>query len=75
MTTDARRVVASAVSEQLECHGGGLGWLAGQMGTTVVTLRRRLDGRGDFTVTELAAIAAALDISPTLLVPPRHPSP
>lgn len=75
MTTDSRRVVASAVAARLECHGGGLDWLAAQTGTPVRTLRSRLGARSDFTVTELADVAAALGISPTLLVPPPHPSP
>lgn len=72
MTTDVRRVVATAVSEEVLRAGHGTQWLAQQLGTTVAELREKLAGEVDFTVADLAEIARALDIPVAQLTPRPH---
>lgn len=48
-------------------------WLADQVGMPVSTLNRRLTGSQAFTVDELAAVAAALDIATVSLFPADDP--
>lgn len=62
--------MASEVASRLAERGESLRWLSEQSGIGYATLRSRMSVRSDFTVTELAAIAGALDISPVSLVPP-----
>lgn len=68
-------MVASAIDTYLASRGRSLSWLAAQSGMPYSTLRGKHSGRSDFTVTDLAEIAAALGISPGALVPPLHPMP
>jgi len=67
--------VAEAVAAHLGRAGRSRRWLSEHSGIPASTLRRRMQARSDFTVTELAAIALALDLSPAVLVPsPRATS-
>ncbi|GGM55945.1 hypothetical protein GCM10010489_29410 [Microbacterium saperdae] len=61
--------MAEAVATQLGRAGRSRRWLSEHAGIGYSTLRRRMQARSDFTVTELAAIALALDLSPAVLVP------
>lgn len=62
-------MVASAVLSHLHTRGRSVAWLATHAGVPDSTLRSKLDGRSVFTVTDLAAIADALGLSPAALVP------
>jgi len=66
--------VASAVISQLTTAERSIDWLADEMRMSRSMLRRKLSGDADLTVTDLAEVAAALGISPTVLVPPGRPS-
>ncbi|MEV7800588.1 hypothetical protein AB0O14_15980 [Microbacterium foliorum] len=72
MTTDMRRVVATAVEDELLRAGRSAQWLSRQVGITGAELRERLAGEADFTVTDLAEIAQALDIAVAQLTPRPH---
>ncbi|MFJ2553346.1 helix-turn-helix domain-containing protein [Microbacterium sp. NPDC087591] len=75
MTTEDRRLVAEAIAAHLGRAGRSRRWLSEHSGIAYSTLRRRMQGRSDFTITELADIALALDLSPAALVPsPRDTS-
>lgn|GEM_PF-2973163 len=66
--------MASAVISQLMTAERSIDSLADEMRMSRSMLRRKLSGAADFTVTELAEVAIALGISPTVLVPPGRPS-
>jgi transcriptional regulator with XRE-family HTH domain len=68
-------MVASAVISALTTADRSIDWLADETRMSQSALRQKLSGRADFTVTDLAAVAAALGISPAALVPPSRPSP
>ncbi|KQR47594.1 hypothetical protein ASF87_01040 [Microbacterium sp. Leaf161] len=72
MTTDVRRVVAEAVEEELLRAGRSTQWLSARVGITGAELREKLAGEVDFTVTDLAEIAQALDIAVAQLTPRPH---
>jgi predicted transcriptional regulator len=72
MTTDVRRVVATAVEDELLHAGRSTRWLAEQVGITEATIRKKLAGEADFTIADLAEIAVALDISVARLTPRPH---
>lgn len=72
MTTDVRRVVATAVEDELLRAGRSTQWLSRHVGITAAELRERLAGEADFTVTDLAEIAQALDIAVSQLTPRPH---
>lgn len=72
MTTDVRRVVANAVEEEMLRAGRSSQWLSAQVGITGPELREKLAGEVDFTVTDLAEIAQALDIAVAQLTPRPH---
>lgn len=61
--------MAVAVASELDRLGQSKRWLADRSGIAYSTLRRKMQASTDFTVTELAAIAAALELSPSVLVP------
>jgi transcriptional regulator with XRE-family HTH domain len=67
-------VVAAAVISQLRTAERSIDWLADETGLSPVALRQKLSGGADFTVADLAEVAAALGISPTTLVPPGRPA-
>ncbi|WP_156153192.1 hypothetical protein [Microbacterium oxydans] len=75
MKTDVGQVVASAVISQLVTAERSIDWLAAEMRISRSALRQKLFGGADFTVSDLAEVAAALGISPTVLVPTGHPAP
>lgn len=72
MTTYMRRAVAAAVEEELLRAGRSAQWLSRHVGITGAELRARLAGEADFTVTDLAEIAQALDIAVSRLTPRPH---
>ncbi|OAN40778.1 hypothetical protein A4X16_12690 [Microbacterium sp. H83] len=62
-------MVASAVAAALTRAGRTPEWLAAQTSLSLDSLRRRLDADHDFTITDLAEIAAALDVPVSALLP------
>ena len=66
-------MVASTVVAELAGSGRSKRWLSAHSGIAYSTLRRKLAAQADITVTELAAIAAALGVSPAVLVPRLPP--
>lgn len=62
-------MVAGAIAAELGRTGRSKRWLADHSGIAYSTLRRKMQARSDFTVTELADIALALGVSPAALVP------
>ncbi|MCM3780141.1 helix-turn-helix domain-containing protein [Microbacterium hydrocarbonoxydans] len=69
MTTEVRRLVASAVISELGRTGRDSVWLAERSGLSHRDVEASLAGGRDLTVAELAAIADALAVSPARLVP------
>ena len=69
VTTEVRRLVASAVLSELGRRGRDAVWLADGAGLDQRVVAASLTGRRDLTVAELAAIAGALDVSPARLTP------
>ncbi|MFB4350306.1 hypothetical protein [Microbacterium sp. CR_7] len=69
MTTEVRRLVASAVLAELGRTGRDPVWLADRSGLGRPDVEMLLAGARDLTVDELAAIATALAVSPARLVP------
>lgn len=72
MTTEVRRAVAAAVATELARQGRDATWLAARSGVPSRDLEQKLGLKRDFTITDLSAIAAALDIEVARLVPPTH---
>lgn len=72
MTTDVRRVVATAVEEELLRADRSTQWLSQETGITGRALRKKMSGKADFTVADLAHIAQALDIPVARLTPSPH---
>jgi transcriptional regulator with XRE-family HTH domain len=70
VTAFERRVVTETIADVLRSEKRSQRWLAQRSGTPISTLRRKLSMRADFTVTEIARIAEALDVSPASLMPP-----
>ena len=70
MATNAT-TTAGKIRQQMEAADRSLKWTAERSGIAASTLARRLKGIGDFTVPEVARIAAALDIAPSDLLPPE----
>ena len=62
-------MVASAVSAELDRSGRSPDWLSERTALELSELQSKLDLRSDFTVTDLAAIAAALSVPVATLVP------
>jgi hypothetical protein len=62
-------MVASAVASALTRAARSTGWLASRSGIGHAALQRKLAAESDFTVAELADIAAALGIPVADLVP------
>lgn len=60
------------MEEELIRIGRDMQWLSEQTGLALVVLRRRIEGEADFSVADLGAIAAALDISVARLTPDPH---
>lgn len=69
VTTEVRRLVASAVLSELGRRGRDAVWLADRAGLDERVVAASLAGRRDLTVAELAAVADALDVSPARLTP------
>ncbi len=59
------RTIVSALGEARRSRR----WLSDTTGIAYSTLRRKLHGDVDLSVTDLARIAAALDVSPAALLP------
>lgn len=68
-TTSAAAVTAAKVSDAMRTRGVSQKSMAESTGIPRVTLIRRLNGTNPFTVTELAAVAATLDVDVRDLVP------
>jgi hypothetical protein len=64
-----RRVVAVTVASELERAGQTTLWLAERSGIAHPALQKKLAMKVDFTVADLADIAAVLDIAVTRLTP------
>lgn len=62
-------MVASAVAAELDRSGRTASWLSDRTGIVLVALQSKLDGRADFTVTDLADIATALGVPVASLMP------
>ncbi|MFS0913295.1 helix-turn-helix domain-containing protein [Microbacterium sp. 179-I 3D2 NHS] len=73
MGTEARHLVSAAVGAELERAGRSRHWLADRAGIDARRLSEALHGRDDFTVADLAAIAAALDVPVSALTPSADP--
>lgn len=69
MGTKEAHLVAQAVGAELARAGKSVGWLAERIGRDPTRLEELLRGRADFTVIDLAEIAAALQIPVAALVP------
>ncbi|MFS0854583.1 helix-turn-helix domain-containing protein [Microbacterium sp. 179-I 3D4 NHS] len=70
MTAFERHLVAEAVADALQGEKRSKRWLARRSEIPLSTLRRKMQGKADFTVTEIARIAEALEVSPASLLPP-----
>lgn len=68
--TDTDRQVADAVSSQLRAAGIAQRTAAEQTGIPFTTLRRRLTGLASFKLSELARLAALLDVTVAALIAP-----
>ncbi|WP_217181876.1 hypothetical protein [Streptomyces sp. AC495_CC817] len=73
MTTEVRQSVALAVVSRLATTGRTVPWLARTSGIPLLDLQRMIEMRADFTVSDLADIAAALDVAVGELTPPVNP--
>lgn len=60
---------AARVTATMEARGHTIKGTADASGIPVTTFRRKIAGHSDFTVTELAKVAAALDVQPLDLLP------
>jgi hypothetical protein len=69
MTTDVRKAVAEEVALELRRAGRPKPWLAVKAGIPYSTLSRKLRAQADFTFTDLAKIAEALGVSPSVFTP------
>ena len=74
MRTNERHLVASAVAFELKRAQRSEAWLSERSGIALPTLVSRLREQEDFTIVDLANIAAALEISVTFLTPSAGPS-
>ncbi len=74
VTTDDRRAVATAIVLALGDARRSRRWLSDTTGIAYSTLRRKLRGDVDLSVTDLARIAAALDVPPASLLPRLDPT-
>lgn len=61
--------VGARITRQLDATGRSQRWLAEAASIPETTLRRRLGGGSDFFVAEVMAIAKALDLPPSDLLP------
>lgn len=68
MTTNTA-TAADMISAAMKTADRSMKWTADRAGIAVPTFRRKLNGGGDFTVSELARIARALGVHPADLLP------
>lgn len=66
---DQNETVASEVLANVTQSGKSKRSVAMQAGIPYTTFTRKLDGHGDFTIRELASIAAALGVSLKNVIP------
>lgn len=69
MRTNDRHLVASAIASALHRSQRSIGWLSAQSGIELPALAAKLREEEDFTIVELADIAAALEIAVSSLTP------
>lgn len=62
---DASRIILQAILDAERSQQ----WVADKAGIPATTLRRKLQGHGDFRIGEVANIAQALNINPADLLP------
>jgi DNA-binding phage protein len=63
--TDASQIIFKAILDAERSQS----WVANKSGIPVTTLRRKLQGQGDFRLGEVASIAQALNLTPADLLP------
>lgn len=68
MTTKPH-TVADRVKAALQDAERPASWVAAKADMSASTFRRKLQGSGEFTVSELARIARALNVAPSSLLP------
>lgn len=66
---NAAAEVGARITHQLDATGRSQRWLAEAANIPETTLRRRLGGGSDFFVAEIVAIAKALGLPPSDLLP------
>lgn len=64
---EIRKEPADTIRAELRRRRKSVGWLAAATGLSVQTLHRRLASPEKFDLSELGAIATAMDIDPELL--------
>ncbi|MDQ0728856.1 helix-turn-helix transcriptional regulator [Microbacterium sp. W4I20] len=73
MRSKEGHLVASAVEGELQRVERSVAWLAEHTGIDPAALSSMLQEREDFTMVDLANIAAALDVPVAALTPSRQP--
>ncbi|KJL37089.1 hypothetical protein RR49_01201 [Microbacterium ginsengisoli] len=68
MTTDSK-TPAELVEDAILAADRSVKWTAERAGLAIPTLRRKVRGGGEFTISEIARIAKALGLHPTQLLP------
>lgn len=69
MSANINYLVRERITRALQLRGNTVEDLADETGISVGTLRSRLDGRSDFTITELGVIAYVMGERPSELLP------
>ena len=68
-TPDTPETTANVIQKAMDDADRTAKWTADRAGIADPTFRRKLNGGGDFTVSEVARIAKALSIHPADLLP------
>lgn len=68
MTTNAG-TVARRISDAIDTAERSRKWTAEKAGIPATTFARKLDGFGDFTISEIWRISQALELAPADLLP------
>lgn len=74
MGTNERHLVASAIATEMRRAERSVFWVSERSGMDRVVLSSKLEEREDFTVVDLAKVAAALGVPVAALTPSVRPS-
>ncbi|WP_333812055.1 helix-turn-helix domain-containing protein [Timonella senegalensis] len=67
--TTKQHTVADRVKAAMRDAERPASWVATKAGMSPSTFRRKIQGSGEFTVSELAQVAHALNVAPSSLLP------